>query len=260
VVIDITDRRDIQNRLEEAVRARDTFLSIAAHELRTPLTSLLIQTQSRRRQLQKGNLDAFHPDRLARMFENDERSLNRLARLVDDMLDISRIQTGKLQIQREEADLCRLVHDVVERMAQHVESTGSCIEQCACEPVWGHWDRYRVEQVCMNLITNAARYGLGKPIRIWVEADATTASIHVQDQGRGIAKADQRRIFEQFERAISANEVSGLGLGLYIVKQIVEAHGGTVEVESDVHRAAPAEVRELKRLRGPRPAGCRRRR
>jgi PAS domain S-box-containing protein len=229
-------------RLEAAVKSRDDFLSIASHELKTPLTSLKLQTQIRKRTLAKEGGDPIPADRLRRMFEDDEKQILRLTRLVDDMLDITRIASGKLTLQPEPVDLRALVLDVVKRFAVQAAAAGCVVEVDAETDVVGRWDSYRLEQVFINLLTNAMKYGAGKPIRVSLSTRDATAVLSVHDEGVGIAPEDQERIFGQFERATSANEVSGLGLGLYIVRQIVAAHGGTIGVTSSPGRGSTFTV------------------
>jgi signal transduction histidine kinase len=215
---------------QKAVAARDAFLSIASHELKTPLTSLTIQTQLRRRQLGRGQ--TFTTEALMKMAEGDARQLDRLTRLIDDMLDISRIASGKLTINPEPVNLSQLVREVAERGSDQAARAGSSITVSGDTDVSGSWDRFRIEQVVTNLFTNAVKYGAGKPVQAVVRSVDGMASLEVIDQGIGIAPADQERIFRQFERAVGPSEVSGLGLGLYIVNQILELHGGSIRVES----------------------------
>jgi PAS domain S-box-containing protein len=221
-----------------AVRARDEFLSIASHELKTPLTSMKLQAQVRKRNIVKGNMDAFATDKLTRMIHDDEKQINRLSRLVDDMLDISRLTTGKFTFEIEETNLNTLIYDILTRFAPQLEAAGTPVTVIASAQVVGLWDRYRIEQVISNLITNAMRYGARKPITINVSVNENRARLVVQDQGIGIEEKDQARIFQQYERAVSANAVSGLGLGLYIVKEIIESHEGTISVFSSLGQGA----------------------
>lgn len=216
---------------QKAVAARDAFLSIASHELKTPLTSLTIQTQLRRRQLGRGQ--TFTPEALLKMADGDARQLARLTRLIDDMLDISRIASGKLTINREHVNLSHVVREVAERSADQATRAGSPLLVSGDADVSGSWDRFRIEQVVTNLFTNAVKYGAGKPVQAIVRASGGAATLEVIDQGIGIAPADQERIFRQFERAVGPSEASGLGLGLYIVKQILDLHGGTIRVQSE---------------------------
>jgi len=231
--------------LVRAIRARDEFLSIASHELRTPLTSLRMQVQLRERALAKGNLSAFAPETLARTLASDVRQVDRLTRLVEDILDVSRISTGRFTLAiSEPVDLVALLRDVLERSAAALATAGCpvTIEAPGPAPPPGRWDRGRIEQVVLNLLTNAWKYGGGKPIHCQVRAQGDRAVLTIRDEGIGISASDQRRIFDLFERAVSKDEVSGLGLGLYIARRIVEAHGGTIRVESEPGKGAAFTV------------------
>ncbi len=226
----------LYQKLQDAIKDRDTFLSIASHELKTPLTSLTLQSQMRRRQLAKGNLTMFEEKKLAAMFDSDIKQLAGLNRLIDDMLDISRIRTGRLELNKEIFDLSKLTHEIVDRFRPQLEEVSERLIFDSIEPVFIEADPYRLEQVIVNLLTNAMKYGQGKPLEIRVLSDSKNckAFLSVSDNGMGIGEEDQERIFSRFERAISANEVSGLGLGLAIVKDIVVAHGGEIHLESEV--------------------------
>lgn len=218
--------------LEAAVRARDEFLSLASHELKTPLSSLKLQVQVRQRYLSRGKAEAFTPDKLRLMFEADDRQLDRLTRLIEDMLDISRIHAGRLDLKREPFDLGALVGEVTERFRPHAGMAGVELRAEHPEPVFGRWDRFRMEQVITNLLSNAIKFGDGKPVRVRAWREGSLARVAVEDGGRGIAPEDQERIFHRFERASASRDEAGLGLGLYIARQIVELHAGTIQVDS----------------------------
>jgi signal transduction histidine kinase len=217
--------------LEAAVRARDEFLSLASHELKTPLTSLMLQTQLLQQRQQRG--EQLPAESVQRVLGQTVRQTQRLARLVNDMLDISRLSAGKLALETETFDLAELASDVVAKLSPQMSEARCDVSVQAAEPVVGTWDRYRLEQVLTNLLTNAARYAAGKPVEVSVRRLGNRAELRVRDHGRGIAQEDQERIFHKFERAVGSREVSGLGLGLFIVREIVEMHGGTVRVESE---------------------------
>jgi PAS domain S-box-containing protein len=239
IVQDITERKLAEEKILDALKARDEFLSIASHELKTPLTSLTLQTQSLKRVIAKADPTAYSPVRINRLLDQTEKQTQRLARLVDDMLDIGRIRTGKFTIEKTEVNFCELVQDIVERMRPQLEeASGSKLQIDICEPVTGLWDRFRIEQVFINLLTNAIRYGNHKPIRIRVTKIANQVQLSVEDQGIGVAKENQERIFNRFERAVSASDISGLGLGLFISKRIVDAHEGRIWVESTLGEGA----------------------
>ncbi|MGZ3652060.1 MAG: ATP-binding protein [Bdellovibrionota bacterium] len=217
---------------EEATRLRDEFISIASHELRTPITSLKLQTQLTRRTLSQDGMSQLPLDRLGKFFRNTDIQISRLSRLVEDMLDVSRINIGKFMVNREEFDLEIVIREVVDQFSSQLASSGNRVE-ISVGPCVGRWDRYRLEQVLNNLITNAIRYAPGALIRIVVEQCSDRVRIIFCDEGPGIAKEKVSKIFDRFERATTGFGITGLGLGLYICRQIVEAHGGTIQAESD---------------------------
>lgn len=232
------DNARLFQRAQEAIAARDTFLSIASHELRTPITSMKMQAQYMRKRIAAGDSTAFEPERVTRLVEQTERSIGRLSRLVEDMLDISRIATGRLNIQLEPVDLAELARDVVERFRQQITEAGHALELHLTPGIVGRWDRDRLEQVVTNLLTNALKYAPGAPLKVTAQEVGTSALLEVEDRGPGIAPEFQHRIFERFERLVGASEVSGLGLGLHIARHIVEAHGGSLRVRSSVGEGA----------------------
>lgn len=236
------DNARLYQNLEQSLHARDEFLSIASHELKTPLTSLILQSQLRNKMLARGD-SYLTNDKLKKMLESDERQLRRLNRLIDDMLDISRIQTGKLSLDKSEHDLGAIAQDVVERFDQQFTDAGvSCDFHRSGSPIV-HVDPYRIEQVIINLLTNSLKYGNKKPVSLSVEVNGEEAILKVSDQGRGIKEEDQSRVFSRFERAVSHSEVSGLGLGLSISKEIIEAHEGKISLKSKVGEGSVFEIR-----------------
>ncbi|UXY52687.1 hybrid sensor histidine kinase/response regulator [Pseudomonas tohonis] len=229
----LAELRATQAELQRAVQMRDDFMSIVSHELRTPLNGLILDTQLRQMYLAKGNSAVFTEDKLKAMFDRDERQIRSLIRLIEDMLDVSRIRTGKLSIRPERTELGRLVRNVTENFEQQMQSAGCELGLEVEGELHGVWDAFRIEQVISNLLSNALRYGPGKPVRVRVRADGGEAWVDVIDQGVGISPADQRRIFQQFERVNGSEKIAGLGLGLYISEQIVAAHGGRIDVTSE---------------------------
>ena len=222
-----------QRELERAVRMRDDFMSMVSHELRTPLNTLYLETQVRKLHLSKSNFSPFAPDKLPAMIERDQRQIQNMVRLIDDMLDVTRMRSGALSIQPKLFDLSLLAQRVVESLAQQAEAVGAEFRLVAPAPVHGIWDEFRIEQVITNLLTNALRYGGPHAIDIAVSGSEKGALLSVRDQGIGVAPEDQARIFEQFERtADSRKHAAGLGLGLYITRQIVRLHGGDIHLES----------------------------
>lgn len=229
------EKEKLLQKEKEHVAARDDFLSIASHELKTPLTSLKLQAQVMLRAIAKKDQSVLTPERITNLVKQIDSQTTRLTRLVDDMLDISRIRTGRLKIEKETVDLTEVILDVVERLKPQFQNvTGEIPLLEIQQNIHGNWDRFRLEQVITNLLTNAIRYGNGKTVTVKTAVENTCAKICVIDQGIGIAKENRARIFDRFERAgMSANEVSGLGLGLYITNQIIKAHGGSIHVESE---------------------------
>jgi len=151
---------------------------------------------------------------------------------VENLLDLSRIAAGRLTLVTEEFDFAEMVRDVVRRMAPEAQSQGCALEVRAGGPIRGRWDQLRVEQVVSNLLANAVKYGAGHPVEIEVEPLAGKVRLAVRDHGIGMSPQDAARVFERFERAVSVRNYGGLGLGLYITRQIVEAHRGSISVES----------------------------
>ena len=224
--------RHTQTELEYSLKMRDDFMSTVAHELRTPLNTLFIESQLRRMLLDKGDMNAFGGDQLRRMVARDTRQIQSMIRLIDDMVDVSRIRSGKLSIQPADTDLSQLLRQIVSDMSHRADNAGCAISLETPDSVMGRWDEFRLEQVVVNLLTNALRYGRGKPVTVTLTLAGDHAELTVRDQGVGIAPADQIRIFEPFERAGSNDVRDGLGLGLYIARQLAEAHDGLLEVES----------------------------
>jgi signal transduction histidine kinase len=154
-----------------------------------------------------------------------------MLRLVEELLDVSRITAGRLALDRERVDLVALVREVVGRYPEPERKSPITVQ--ADGALVGPWDRLRLEQVVSNLVGNALKYGDGKPIEVEVEHADHHAILRVRDHGIGISADDQQRIFERYERAVADRNVGGLGLGLWIVRQVVEAHGGRISVESE---------------------------
>ena len=232
--------QETQKELERAVQMRDDFMSLVSHELRTPLNTLHLQAQLRRRMAAGATLS---PAKLQAMVERDEQQIRNIVRLIDDMLDVTRIQRGTLAISSEPADLARLVRRVVEGFADNAAAAGCTLELVAPDSLPGVWDEFRIEQVVANLLTNAMRYGNCHPVQVQVEALPGEATVTVRDSGIGIDPQDQARIFGQFERAGDKKLASGLGLGLYISFQIVQAHGGSIAVSSALGQGSAFTVR-----------------
>ena len=213
-------------RAEEAVRIRDEFFSIASHELKTPLTALQLELHGMRAPIEKTG-----DERLGRKLARASRSGDRLSRLIEMLLDVSRLATGRLTLNREPFDLRPAMQQVFEIM-QGTATQASCDFSFDPSPeagaLGGIWDRLRVEQVVMNLLSNAFKYGAGHPVSLSLARDGDQAIVEIRDHGPGIPEGDLTRIFERFERATAFQTHGGLGLGLYVSREIVRAHGGSI--------------------------------
>jgi signal transduction histidine kinase len=214
---------------QEAARAREEFLAIASHELKTPLTALQLAVQ----QL----LGAPPTDSGVRpglpSLQRVERCTKRLISLADDLLDVTSGRAVRMHLDLEDTDLSQIVGEVIAGMQEVVARSGSDVCVASSGPTVGHWDRHRLDQVVTNLLSNALKFGAKRPIAVTV--DGTTersVKLRVCDRGIGIPSEDQSRIFERFQRAVAHRQYSGFGLGLWLVRQLVEAHGGTIEVTS----------------------------
>jgi signal transduction histidine kinase len=221
-----------------AVEARDEFLAIASHELSTPLTAVSLQVQNLLRALKSGHVET---EKLRAHMEATWRMVGRLARMMRELLEISRI-SGRIRLEREEVDLALLIRESVSRLDPQIVQAGSAVTVLASEPVPGQWDRTRLDQVIDNLLTNAIKFGAGKPVEIVVDGVGSMARLEVRDHGIGIGLGDQARVFERFERAVSRRRFGGLGLGLWIARQVVEAHGGTISLSSELGRGSTFTV------------------
>ncbi|NVJ23605.1 PAS domain-containing sensor histidine kinase [Myxococcus sp. AM011] len=230
-ILDITALKETESALQEAVRTRDDFLSLASHELRTPLTSLRLQAQLLQRMGENTPMETLGAPKVQAKLGATERQLRRLSALVDNLLDVSRIRTGKLDFHFTEGDLAAVVGDLVARFTDEARHMGVQLNASVEGPMMGRFDRLRMEQVVSNLLSNALRYGSGNPVHLSLTRYGGTLRLQVRDSGQGVPEKDRERIFERFTQGDNAQRTGGMGLGLYIVRQIVEAHGGHIRVE-----------------------------
>lgn len=229
---------------QSAIRARDEFVSIASHELKTPITSLKMQLQMMLRSLKSDNqAPAPTSEKMIKALTNSSSQVDRLTVLIEDLLDVTRIETGKLTYKFEEVDLSKLMLEVLERFSEEIRYVKSTFHQDLDDNAIVFCDRYRIEQVVANLLSNAIKYGSNNPVHVSIKKGNGEIVISVKDHGMGIIKEMQSKIFERFERAISSTNISGLGLGLYITKQIIDAHQGSIEVESELGLGSTFRVR-----------------
>jgi len=242
VTRDLTERRQLEEErvrvahAEEAIRLRDEFLSLASHELKTPLTVLRLQLEALRERI-------TGDDRATLVkLERSDRAGQRLTDLVDALLDVSRIATGRFTLHLEQADLADIVATAVDRLHE-AAANAKCALSVTADHAIGTWDRSRIDQVVTNLVSNAIRYAAGSPIEVTVERRDGDAVLEVRDSGPGLPDGLIARIFERFERGTSMRHYAGLGLGLYVVRQIAEAHGGQVTAENAATGGACFTVR-----------------
>lgn len=263
-LVDITERKRIEQQLKESeeklrellaeskknIQLREEFLSIASHELRTPLTALNMQVQLLHRLLFEEPFSK-HPKiaKFVKVLDSSGSQLEQFLKLVNNLLDVTRISAGKIPLNLEEVDLSMIIQNVIERYQSRSTEAGCILEFKAAGPIRVFLDPLRIEQVLVNLLTNAMKYGSGKPIRIDIKESGKavrlnlqhhgeTVRVEVQDHGIGIAKDDHERIFDRFERAASPKSFRGFGLGLFITRQIIEAHGGKIWVESELGKGS----------------------
>jgi signal transduction histidine kinase len=214
---------------QEAIGLRDEFLSMASHELYTPLHSLQLAVEAVSRRPVAGREDVTHT------LEVVARQSKRLVGLVNGLLDASRLATGRVNLHPESLDLAEVVKEMVAQLSQEI-ARAECpiLVRGPDTPVLGEWDRLALEQIVANLLSNATKFGRGKPIHVTVEQVDHTARLVIEDHGIGIPAERLPKIFERFERAVSSRHYGGFGLGLNIVRTVVEAMGGTVHAQSTV--------------------------
>ncbi len=212
------------------------FLSIVSHELKTPITSLKMRIQMARKA-------ATECPKTAKMLDSANSQLDRLVQLVDDMLDFSCIQAGRLRFVFAPTNLAEVVDRALSRFQFELANVGSEVQLNMDRTVFGNWDRTRLEQVLINLLANVKKYAPGSIVEINVSRENKMAVLVVRDYGPGIPRNLQAEIFNRFSRAVSSDGISGLGLGLYICQHIVEFHGGTIEVESEPGHGAMFIIR-----------------
>ena len=233
----LAERERLYREAQEAARAREDFLSMAGHELRTPLTTLQFQFHTLGRRLAAGQTD-----KAMELLERSRVQLDRLVRLTEELLDVTRITSGRLDLEAEETDLSGVAREAAERFRDLAQRAGCDLRIEAPPGIRGTWDRSRIDQVVTNLLSNAVKFGKGKPIQVRVEPDTTHARISVHDEGIGMSPEDVSKVFDRFERAVSRRSYGGMGLGLWITRQIVEAHGGKIEVQSEPGKGSTFRV------------------
>ena len=226
----------IQNQIDQlsqALKWRDDFLSIASHELKTPITSLRLQNQLAMRNYEKMDMKAFTSEKLKKIFTNSGKQLDKLTHLIDDLLDATKIRAGTLTVEPIKVNFATLMTEVLDRYSDQLGAMKS-IKIDIQDPVMVYCDPFRAEQVVVNLLSNAFKYAPGSNLEICLKQEGASAILKIKDEGPGIPKEKLLCVFERFKRGSNSEHVSGLGLGLYIAKQIMDAHRGAIAVESNL--------------------------
>ncbi|MFP2929213.1 PAS domain-containing protein [Pyxidicoccus sp. 3LG] len=239
---DVTRLKQTESQLQESVRLRDEFLTVASHELKTPLTPLHIKLQALAREARMEVPVARLRESVLRTAENASVQIRKLTALINDLLDVTQLSGEALALHREPVDLSAIIRDAAESFRSQAAQAGCDLVLQTSGPVVGWWDRHRLEQVARGLLSNAIKYGPGRPVVLRVEPHRDAACLVVRDEGIGIAPENLTRIFEKFGRAVSTRNYGGLGLGLFITRRIVEAHHGTIRAESQQDHGATFTV------------------
>ena len=229
---DITTEKKKETDLTQALSIRNELLSIASHELKNPITGLKLQAEMAKRSIEMQGPDALSPIKVKKIIDNFHTDIVRLKRLVDDMMDVSRIDSGKLSMKYEYFNLDDFMYEVLERISNIFPSYKDLVSIKINTPVLVKWDRIRMEQVISNLFCNAFKYGNGTPIKLSTTFDDQNILISVSDEGPGIADIDQATIFERYKTASDKKDCCGLGLGLYLCHEIVKSHRGMIRLKS----------------------------
>ncbi|HXH31276.1 MAG TPA: CHASE domain-containing protein [Bacteriovoracaceae bacterium] len=223
---------------QKQMDAKDEFLGVASHELKTPITSLQLQLQMARRSLGPEATELPEPQKLLKSFDSSIHQVRRITRLIDDLLEISRIEKGNLSFTFQETNVTELILELFTAQAELIKAAGNSVEFNLALELLAVCDRFRLEQVILNLLTNAVKYGAGTVIKVTLTGGSDRFIISIRDHGKGIRADLQQKIFEKYQRAEFSKSISGLGLGLYISKQIIQAHQGSIRVVSTVSEGA----------------------
>ncbi len=219
-----------KQKAQDEIKARDEFLAIVSHELKTPLATMLLQIQLVLHNIRNVSLANFSVENLLKMLDNAEKQSKRLSKMINDLLNVSLITTGRIDLERHSMDLAETTKNIVDNFSERMAKEGYKTNLHLDSPhIIGNWDKIRIEQVISNLLTNAIKYGNQNPINISVSKNNSHAFITVEDKGIGIPEERREQIFARFARAVPAKKYDGLGVGLFITNQIVTAHGGKVK-------------------------------
>jgi signal transduction histidine kinase len=229
--------RDLNLRLSKALnslRVQDEAISVVVHELKTPLTSLKSHLELMQFQVRKSGTSSLDPNRFEKFLESCHEQIDRFTRTVNELIDLRAAKLDQLSLDPKRLDLRDVIITVVQRLEPQLTHAKCSVLIDVEGPVVGSWDGFRLDQVLSNLISNSVKYAPGRPIQIRIRKLNKKAHIEISDEGKGISRANHKKIFEPFERASPSKGIQGLGLGLYIVKKIIEAHEGSIQVKSQV--------------------------
>lgn len=238
VIYDITEKKKREEALAEAMKARDQLFMAASHELRTPLTSLQLLLQVNQWDLNHHFPEAFTAEKISLSINKQLHHLNRITRIVDHILDETRISEGRFNMHFEEFDLGEMTEYVLDGFKITADFSDVKILSSIPKKIVGTWDRFRLEQVLLNLLMNGVRYGNKNPLYIELKKDHEKAYLTVKDEGIGIRLEDQDKIFNCFERVSPAQDVRGMGLGLFISHNIIKRHGGEILLKSELGKGS----------------------
>jgi signal transduction histidine kinase len=243
-----SDERRRAALAQQAIRERDEFITVAAHELRTPVTALQLKLHGISHLANREAGTPSDAQKVKLRLSEALRQMGRLATLVERLIDVSRIVSGRLEVRPSEVDLGVLTSAAVESLQEQARAANVELRLRVSGDTLGAWDRRGVEHVLSSLLANALKYGRDKPVEVAVEGEEESVRLVIQDRGIGISPEDIQRIFGRFERAAPLRNYAGLGLGLYITRHIVEVHGGTIRVRSEAGKGTRFEIELPKRL------------
>ncbi len=225
------------------IRSRDEFISITSHELKTPLTSMLLHTQTLIHNIRNVPIANFSIENLLKMLESVEGQTKRLSKMINDLLSVSVVTGGKINLEYEKIDFNKLVEGVLNDFSEKIQQENYTVTYDAKEKIVGNWDKVRIEQALSNLISNAIKYGEHRPIQIKIKKSRGFAEFIIKDEGVGISRQDQKHIFDIFQRNAPSTKYKGLGVGLYITREIINAHRGKIEVSSKLNKGTKIKVK-----------------
>lgn len=231
--------RQAITKIKNESNLREEFIAIASHELKNPLNALKLQTQMIQKRQSKGKFDL---DDNQKFLSNLERQTNRLELLIDDMSDATRLSTGKFSLNKQSMSMNQLVEYTLKNLEEVLFKADCSVKIDFQSELEGRWDSSRIEQVLTNIISNSAKYAAGSPIEITLSKKDNFAVITIKDFGPGIAEENQELIFNKYGRANESDAIQGLGLGLYISRQIVEEHKGTLELTSSIGHGSSFQI------------------